>query len=61
MKFGRLDLLEPTGPVQACNGIALPFYPYLYVFSPLFSLLASVISFTYVSFLVQVLFTLSVH
>jgi hypothetical protein len=22
---GSLNLLEPSGPVQACNGIALPF------------------------------------
>jgi len=25
LKSGSLDLLEPSGPVQACNGIALPF------------------------------------
>jgi hypothetical protein len=24
MKSVSLDLLEPSGPVQACNGIALP-------------------------------------
>jgi hypothetical protein len=24
MKSGSLNLLEPSGPVQACNGIALP-------------------------------------
>jgi hypothetical protein len=24
LKSGSLNLLEPTGPVQACNGIALP-------------------------------------
>ena len=24
LKSGRLNLLEPSGPVQACNGIALP-------------------------------------
>ena len=35
MKFGSLELLEPSGPVQAYNGIALPlplplpFYPLL--------------------------------
>ena len=23
-KSGNLNLLEPSGPVQACNGIALP-------------------------------------
>jgi len=25
MKSGSLNLLETSGPVQACNGIALPF------------------------------------
>jgi len=25
MKSGSLKLLEPAGPVQACNGIASPF------------------------------------
>jgi len=25
LKSGSFSLLEPTGPVQACNGIALPF------------------------------------
>jgi hypothetical protein len=24
LKSGNLNLLEPFGPVQACNGIALP-------------------------------------
>jgi len=24
LKYGNLNLLEPSGPVQACNGIALP-------------------------------------
>jgi hypothetical protein len=28
MKYGSLNLLEPSGPVKACNGIALPFYQY---------------------------------
>ena len=26
LKSGSLKFLEPSGPVQACNGIALPFY-----------------------------------
>jgi len=26
LKSGSLNLLEPSGPVQACNGIALPLY-----------------------------------
>jgi hypothetical protein len=26
LKFGNLNLLEPSGPVQACNGIALPIF-----------------------------------
>jgi hypothetical protein len=25
LKSGRLNLLEPSGPAQACNGIAVPF------------------------------------
>jgi len=32
LKSGSLSLLEPSGPVQACNGIALPL-PYLIAFS----------------------------
>jgi hypothetical protein len=28
LKFGSLNLLEPSGPVQACNGIALPLQTY---------------------------------
>jgi hypothetical protein len=26
LKSGSLNLLEPSGPVQGCNGIALPIY-----------------------------------
>jgi hypothetical protein len=26
LKSGSLNLLEPSGPVQDCNGIALPFF-----------------------------------
>jgi hypothetical protein len=26
LKSGSLNLLEPLGPVQDCNGISLPFY-----------------------------------
>jgi len=26
LKFGSLNLLEPSGPVQTCTGIALPLY-----------------------------------
>jgi hypothetical protein len=26
LKSGSLNLLEPSGPVKTCNGIALPFY-----------------------------------
>jgi hypothetical protein len=25
LKSGSLNLLEPSGPVKACNGIALPY------------------------------------
>jgi len=31
LKYGSLNLLESSGPVQACNGIALPLpLPYIY-------------------------------
>ena len=26
MKFGNLNFLEPSGPLQACNGTNFPFY-----------------------------------
>ena len=26
LKFGNLNLLEPSRPILACSGIALPFY-----------------------------------
>ena len=29
MKSGNLNFLEPSGPLQACNGTALPFFIYL--------------------------------
>jgi len=29
MKSGNLNFLDPSGPLQACNGIALPFYLYI--------------------------------
>ena len=32
LKSGSLILLEPSGPLQACNGIALPFYPHWHKF-----------------------------
>jgi len=32
LKSGSLNLLEPSGPVQACNGIALPLF---YTFEPI--------------------------
>ena len=32
LKYGSLNLLEPSGPVQACNGIALPFLDYVLTF-----------------------------
>jgi hypothetical protein len=46
MKSGSLSLLEPSGPVQACNEIALPFnicnlYNYKYISSKHFAFLNS--------------------
>jgi hypothetical protein len=32
LKSGNLNLLEPLGPVQACNGIALPL-PLLFIYA----------------------------
>jgi len=29
LKSGSLNLLEPSGPVQTCNGIALPLFTFL--------------------------------
>ena len=31
MKSGNLNFLEPSGPLHACNGTALPFYPVSYI------------------------------
>jgi len=33
LKSGILNLLEPSGPVQACNRIALPFTAMYHVYS----------------------------
>jgi len=30
MKSGNLNFLEPSGPLQACNGTALPFLSFIY-------------------------------
>jgi len=32
LKYGSLNLLEPSGPVQACNGIAFPFIIYTFIY-----------------------------
>jgi len=34
LKYGSLNLLETSGPVQACNGIALLTYLLTYVLTP---------------------------
>ena len=31
LKSGSLNLLEPSGPVQACSGIAFFIYIYIYI------------------------------
>jgi len=36
LKSGSLNLLEPSGPVQACNGIALPLHTRMYMHVILF-------------------------
>ena len=32
MKSGNLNFLEPSGPLQACNGTALPYRYYYYYY-----------------------------
>jgi hypothetical protein len=32
MKSGNLNFLEPSGPLQACNGTALPLFYYYYYY-----------------------------
>jgi len=34
LKSGSLNLLEPLGPVQACNRIALPFH-LIFIYAPM--------------------------
>ena len=49
MKFGCLNLLEPTGPVQACNGIALLFYQFSLIFVYILTLIqATSFAFLYI-------------
>jgi len=31
LKYGNLNFLEPSGPLQACNGTALPLH-YIYIY-----------------------------
>ena len=31
MKSGNLNFLEPSGPLEACNGTVLPLYIYIYI------------------------------
>ena len=32
MKSGNLNLLEPSGTLQACNGTALPLYKHIFIY-----------------------------
>ena len=41
-KSGNLNFLEPSGPLQACDGTALPFYQYIYIYIYAQKLLACV-------------------
>jgi hypothetical protein len=34
LKSGSPNLLEPSGPVQACNGVALPLHNYVLLLKP---------------------------
>jgi len=45
LKSGRLSLLEPSGPVEACNGIALPLplpFKFTLIIVPVAKILSSV-------------------
>jgi hypothetical protein len=44
LKYGSLKLLEPSGPVEACNEIALPFHLYIYSFHALYLRLIRAVS-----------------
>jgi len=33
MKFGYLNFLEPSGPLQACKGTVVLFYPVIFMYS----------------------------
>ena len=55
LKSGNLNLLEPSGPVQACNGIA--FFFYLYLLLPLYKYLFRLVRRTIFIFVLQ----LAVH
>jgi hypothetical protein len=44
LKSGSLNLLEPSGPVQACNGIALPLLHLLLLLPTLLQLMASLMT-----------------
>ena len=39
MKSGNLNFLEPSGPLQACNGTALPLPLYIYIYIFIFFLI----------------------
>jgi len=52
LKFGSLNLPEPSGPVQTCTGIALPSY---YIFSIIFMILSCILFMIHVK---KTLFTL---
>jgi hypothetical protein len=41
MKSGNLNFLEPSGPLQACNGTAVPLPLPLYIYIYIYGLLSS--------------------
>jgi hypothetical protein len=43
MKSGNLNFLEPSGPLQACNGNVLPFLFYLHISTSLIHLAITIV------------------
>ena len=43
MKFWSLNFLEPSGPLQACNGIALLYVTFIILYWPTISCLSQIV------------------
>jgi len=57
LKSGKLNFLENSGPVQACNGIALHFHPHVVGYSNLKRFIAAAIKARYLHKTINQFFT----